>query len=67
MKSKMKSPGSALARTSRAEVETHMQMKFQNQTYATCGELQTRHIRNRCGVSDNHARLIATLFYGEGA
>ena len=67
MKSKMKCPGSALARTSRAGTEVHVQMKSQTQTYATCGEIQTRHIRNRCGVSDNHARLIATLFFGEGA
>ena len=67
MKSKMKSPGSALARTSRAEVETHMHMKFHRQSYATCGEMQSRHIRNRCGVSDNRARLIASLLFGEGA
>ena len=67
MKSKMKCPGSALARTSRAGTEIDMQANLQPQTYATCGELQSRHIRDRCGVSDNHARLIATLFFGEGA
>ena len=67
MKSKMKSPGSALPRTSRAGTEIDMDANLRPQTYATYDELQTRHIRNRCGVSDNHARLIATLFYGEGA
>ena len=48
-----------------AEKETQMHPNFQNQIYATCGDLQTRHVRNRCGLSHARAHLVAALCFGE--
>ena len=67
MKALRKRPGSALQRATGREEEIEVQSNLHSQVYATCGEIQTRHVRNRCGVSDKHARLIAMLFFREGA
>jgi len=67
MRTVRKCPGSALQRATGAEEEILMQRNSQTQIYATCGELQTRFVRGRCGVSHQRARLIASLFFGEGA
>ena len=65
MRSLRKCPGSALHRATGTEEEIHMQPNSQPQIYATCGELQTRHVRSRCGLSGERARLIAALHFGE--
>ena len=66
MRTVRKCPGSALHRATGTEEELLMQRNSQPQIYATCGELQTRHVRSRCGVSQERARLIAILHFGEG-
>ena len=66
MKRERKCPAVVLQHTSGAETEIHMQANFQSQIYATLGEIQTRHVRNRCGLSQARAHLVAALFFGEG-
>jgi hypothetical protein len=66
MKRQMKCPGSALERTPGANEEFDMRTNSLTQTYASSGILQTRHVRNRCGLTDNRAQLIASLLFGEG-
>ena len=61
-----KCPGNALQRTTGAGTEIQMDRSFQNQIYATCGDLQTRHVRNRSGLSQARANRVAALFFGEG-
>lgn len=65
MRPRMKCPDGALQRTTGAEEETDMSIDFQHQLYATCGELQSRHLPKRCGLSPRHSRLIAGLCFGE--
>ena len=65
MSLKVKCPDSVRQHATGAEGETAMQASLQSQTYATCGELQTRHLRNRCGLSHGRARLIAAICFGE--
>ena len=65
MKRQMKYPGSAWERTPGAEEELAVQPNSLTQIYATSGELQSRHVRNRCGVSSARAHLIASLCFGE--
>ena len=59
-------PGRALARTTEADVEIDLHANFQGQSYATCRDLQSRHISQRCGVDARRALLIAALHFGEG-
>ncbi len=66
MRSSKRSPDGARQRTPGAEEEFDMQPNSLTQIYATSGELQSRHIRNRCGLTDNRAQLIASLLFGEG-
>ena len=35
-------------------------------TYASCSELQSRHVMRRCGVGRRQAAVIAGLLFGEG-
>lgn len=65
MRPRTKCPDGALQRTTGAEEETDMSIDFQSQIYATCGELQSRHLQKRCGLSPRHSRLIAGLCFGE--
>ena len=65
MRHQMKCPGHALARTTGANEEIQMQSNFQPQIYATCSELQTRRVGNRCGLSQARAHLVASIFFGE--
>lgn len=59
-------PGHALQRTTGADVEINQQGDFQGQSYATCRDLQTRHLCRRCGLDARRAMLIAALHFGEG-
>ena len=65
MRHRTKCPDGALQRTTGAEEETAMRANFHSQIYATCGELQSRHLQKRCGLSPRHSRLIAGLCFGE--
>ena len=65
MSPRMKSPNGALQHTAGANEETDLQANFQPQLYATCGELQSRHLQKRCGLSPRRSRLIAALCFGE--
>ena len=65
MSLRMKCPDSVLQHATGAEGETAMQASLQTQSYATCGELQSRHLQKRCGLSPRRSRLIAGLCYGE--
>ena len=65
MRPRTKCPDSALQRTIGANEETEVQANFHSQIYATCGELQSRHLQKRCGLSLRHSRLIAGLCFGE--
>jgi hypothetical protein len=58
-------PGRALQRTTGADLEFFSQGDFQCQTYATCRDLQSRHISRRCGLDGRRALLIAALHFGE--
>ena len=66
MKRQRKNPGSVLHHTTGAETEIQLGPNFQPQIYAALGELQTRHVRNRCGLSLARAHLVAALLFGEG-
>ena len=66
MKLSKKCPDGALQRAPGANEEFDMRPNSLTQTYASSGILQTRHIRNRCGLTDRRAQLIATLLFGEG-
>ena len=59
-----KSPGNALQRTTGAGTEIQMDRSFQTQIYADPGDLQTRHVRNRCGLPQARAHLVAALCFG---
>ena len=59
-----KCPGNALQRTTGAEKEFHMRAKNLNGIYADPGDLQTRHVRNRCGLPQARAHLVAALCFG---
>lgn len=65
MSLKVKCPDSVRQHATGADRETDMSIYLQSQTYATCGEIQTRQLRNRWGLSHGRARLIAALCYGE--
>lgn len=60
-----KHPGSAFQRATGAEKELQMAPNSQTQAYATCSELQRRHVMQRCGIARRHACLIAGLLFGE--
>ena len=61
-----KCPGNALQRKTRAGLEIQLQTNSQAHTYDTCADLQRRHVRNRCGLTDARAELIASLLFGGG-
>jgi hypothetical protein len=65
MSSRNKCPGSARQRASGADWEIEMCHNSQSQTYATCADLQRRHLMRRCGVGSSQASLIAALCFGE--
>ena len=46
--------------------ETQNPGKPKTTQVATPGALQTRHVRNRCGLSQARAHLVAALLFGEG-
>ncbi len=66
MTSRNKHPGSALQRATGAGLEIQMHENSLPHTYATQGELQSRHLMKRCGIERRQASLIAALFFGEG-
>ena len=66
MRSKTRNPGSALQRATGANVEIQTHPNFHTQIYASCSELQRRHVMQRCGVIPRQASLIAGLLFGEG-
>ena len=61
-----KCPGNAQQRKTRAGLEIQSQTNSKTQTYDICADLQRRHLRNRCGLTDARAQLIAALLFGEG-
>jgi hypothetical protein len=65
MSVRKKRPGGALQRTTGANVEERVQSNSSLALYATLAEKQSRHLRVRCGLSDDHARLVAALCFGE--
>jgi hypothetical protein len=65
MSSGMKCPGSARQRATGAKMERAMERHSQPQTYATCTDLQRRHVMRRLGVGSRQATLIAALHFGE--
>lgn len=64
MRSRWGNPGEALQRDTGARKD-HQEMK-PSQAYATSLEIQTRYLRRRCGLDDRRARLVASLYFGEG-
>jgi len=66
MRPETKRPGHALQRTTGAREEIQLDQNSQTQIYASFRDLQTRHVRHRCGLPDHRARLIAALCFGEG-
>ena len=67
MRPPKRNPDGARQRTPGARQEFDMLTNSLPQTYASSGILQTRHVRNRCGLTDNRAQLIASLLFGEGS
>lgn len=65
MTSTNKNPGSALQRATGEDREFKMDLHSQLQSYATCSELQSRHIERRYGIGRRQAAVIAGLFFGE--
>ena len=66
MRPPKKNPDGARQRTPGAIKETDMHPISLPTIYASSGDLQTRHVRNRCGLTDTRAQLIAALLFGEG-
>ena len=64
MKPKKRNPDGALQRTPGASQELVMSTNSLSPIYASNVNLQTRHIRNRCGLTDARAQLIASLLFG---
>lgn len=60
-----RNPGCALQRAAGAGKEIETDHNFQHNAYATCTELQSRHVMRRCGVGRRHATVIAGLFFEE--
>jgi hypothetical protein len=65
MSSGMKCPGSARQRATGAKMEHAMERHSQPQTYATCADLQRRHVMRRLRIGSRQASLIAALHFGE--
>lgn len=61
-----KSRGPVVPDAGRYESKTGRTAMVRAGAYATCGELQSRHLQRRCGLSRDRSRLIAGLFFGEG-
>lgn len=61
-----RNPDHALQRTVGIEGNHSNASNNLPQIYAPWADLQTRHIRNRCGLTETRAQLIATLLFGEG-
>jgi hypothetical protein len=66
MRSSKRNPEGAFQRTPGEIEEFELAPNSLTQIYASYGDLQTRHIRNKCGLTDNRAQLIASLLFGEG-
>lgn len=66
MSHKWKRLGSAVQRTPKAEVGSQSGSTTMDQTYATSRELQTRYLRQRFGLNQRTAVLVAGLYFGEG-
>jgi hypothetical protein len=65
MSSGMKCPGSARQRATGAKMEHVRERHSHPQTYATCADLQRRHVMRRLRVGSRQATIIAALFFGE--
>ena len=66
MRPPKKNPDGARQRNPGARQEFDMRTNSLTPIYASSSDLQTRHVRNRCGLTDNRAQLIATILFGEG-
>lgn len=60
-----KYPDRALERTAGMEADHPRASNNLPQIYASSGDLQTRYLRRRFGLSSHRAGLIAGLFFGE--
>ena len=60
-----KNPGSALQRATGAEREIELDRNSHQEIYATCTDLQRRHVMQRCGIGSRQAGLIASLVFRE--
>lgn len=66
MRSKWKCPGDALQRIPGTEIKSSNDATFAYGIYPTFSDLQTRRLRQRFGLDEHRARLLAALCYGEG-
>lgn len=60
-----RNPDRALQRTAGIKEDHSNPANNLPQIYATCGDLQTRHLRTRLGLTKSRATLIAGLIFGE--
>ena len=58
-------PGSALPRATGAKREIEMDRNSHLEIYATCTDLQRRHVMQRCGLGAHRAGLIASFVFRE--
>ena len=58
-------PDHALQRMAGMESDHSSASNNRFQTYASCGDLQTRHLNRTLGLSGRRASLIAGLLFGE--
>ena len=61
-----RNPDHALARTAGTKEDHSNPANNLPQIYATCCDLQTRHLHRRLGLTKSRATLIAALVFGEG-
>ena len=66
MSRRTKYPGLARTRSTGADTELQKYGNFQYELYATNGDLQSRYLQRRCGLSRRQAHLVASLHFGEG-
>lgn len=66
MNSYWKGPGNALQRISGTQMQSSYDATLTSELYANCIDLQTRRFRQQYGLDERRARLLATLYFGEG-
>ena len=66
MSRKWKRPGDAVQRMTGAKMNDHRNRTLTGDTYANCGDLQTRYLQRRHGLDERTARMIAAFCFGEG-